>query len=221
MHAMRSFFQRHLDPSSRIGEAMFGLIMALGIIGAVRLGSAEASSRQLFLDVLGCNVAWGIVDGVMFVMLALFERGRKARIVRSVLSTPNDDAIERIHLELGDRLEPLTTPDERRQIYQWVLNLAKRTSREEPRIQREDILGGIAVGSLILVMTLPILVPFVLFSNPVVAVRLSNLITLALLFWLGLWWAAAVGAPPVRTSLMVTSVGLGLVLVLLTIALGG
>ena len=77
------------------------------------------------------------------------------------------------------------------------------------------------MGSLILVMTLPILVPFVLFSNPVVAVRLSNLITLALLFWLGLWWAAAVGAPPVRTSLMVTSVGLGLVLVLLTIALGG
>ncbi len=217
---MRTFIQRHLDPSARVGEAMFGLIMALGITGAVRLGSAEASSWQLFVDVLGCNVAWGVVDGVMFVMLALFERGRKARIIRSVLSTPNDDgAIERIHLELGERLEPLTTPDERRQIYQWVLNLVKRTRREEPRIQREDILGGIAVGSLILMMTLPILVPFLLFSNPMVAVRLSNLITLALLFWLGVWWAAAVGAPPVRTSLMVTSVGLALVL--LTIALGG
>ena len=131
---MRAFIQRHLDPATRLGEVLFGLIMALGITGAVRLGIEEADNRELLIAVLGCNLAWGVVDGVMFAMLALFERGRKARIVNGVLSAPTEEvALERIGEEFGDRLEPLTTPDERQQIYRWMLDVARRTDREPPR----------------------------------------------------------------------------------------
>lgn len=217
---MRAFVQRHLDPASRIGEAMFGLIMALGILGAVRLGQSEATCRELLIDVLGCNVAWGVVDGVMFALLALFERGRRARIVKGVLRAPSDEAaVELIHGELGARLEPLTSPEERAQIYRWVLDIARRAKHEAPRMHREDILGGIAVALLILAMTLPIIVPFLLFSDPAIAVRLSNTIALGLLFWLGCWWGRTVGANPYRIAVGVTCVGL--ILVLFTIALGG
>ncbi len=217
---MRAFIQRHLDPATRVGECLFGLIMALGITGAVRLGTNETSSHQLFVAVLGCNVAWGVVDGVMYVMLALFERSRKSRIVNCVVTAPDDAAaIEFIRAELGTRLEPLTTPEERQQLYQWVLELARRANREPPRIRREDILGGIAVGIMVLFATLPILVPFILLSNADVAVRCSNLIALGMLFWLGFWWARAVGANPYRISAGVAAVGI--ILVLITILLGG
>ncbi len=217
---MRSFIQRHLDPATRLGEILFGLIMALGITSAVRLGIEKADSRELFFAVLGCNLAWGVVDGVMFAMLALFERGRKARIVNGVLSAPTEEAaLERISKEFGDRLEPLTTPEERGQIYRWMLELARRTDREPPRLHRDDILGGIAVACIILLATLPILVPFLVVSNPTFAARLSNLIALALQFWLGCWWGRTVGANPLRVGAGVTCVGV--ILVLITIALGG
>lgn len=217
---MRAFIQRHLDPSTRLGEVLFGLIMALGITGAVRFGLAKANNRELFIAVLGCNIAWGVVDGVMFAMLALFERGRKARVVNAVLNAPTDEAaLERIHVELGKRLESLTTLEERGQVYRWVLELARRSKLEPPRMHREDILGGIAVGMLILLATMPVVLPFLMVSNATTAVRTSNLITLVMLFGIGWWWGRVVGANPLRIGAGVT--GVGLTLVLITIALGG
>ena len=128
-------------------------------------------------------------------------------------------ALERIHAELGDRLEALTTAEDRDQFYQCVLEVARRSQFEQPRILRKDILGGIAVGLLILVATLPILVPFLLVSNATTAVRLSNLITLVMLFGIGWWWGRVVGANPLRIGAGVMAFGLALVLI--TIALGG
>lgn len=217
---MQAFIQRHLDPGRRLNEVLFGLIMALGITGAVRFGLEQANNRELLIAVLGCNIAWGVVDGVMYVMVMLFERGRKTRIVNAVFSAPTDDvALQRIHEELGPRLESLTTPDERAQLYRWVLDLARQSQREQPRILRTDILGGIAIGLLILVATLPVAVPFLLFSNVTIAVRVSNLVTLVMLFGIGWWWGRTVGANPLRIGAGVA--GIGLTMVLITIALGG
>ena len=217
---MIKFIRRHLEPSTRLGEVLFGLIMALGITGAVRFGLAKANNRELFIAVLGCNIAWGIVDGVMFAMLALFERARKTRIVDAVRIAPTDEAaLDGIHKELGTRLESLLTPAERGQVYRWVLDLARRSEREHPRIQRADILGGLAVGLVILLATLPIVVPFLLFSNPTIAVQVSNTITLIMMFGIGWWWGRMVGTNPLHIGAGVA--GIGLILVLITIALDG
>jgi len=217
---MVSFIRRNLDASTRLGEVLFGLIMALGITGAVRFGLADAHNRELFIAVLGCNIAWSIVDGVMFVLLSLFERGRRARIVNVVLNADTDQAaIEGIQKELGNRIEPLMTPSECDQVYRWVLDQARRTKFEQSRIRREDILGGIAVGTLILVATLPAVLPFLLFSNPNISVRISNTITLIMMFAIGWWWGRTAGTSPYHTGAAVA--GVGLVLVLITIALGG
>jgi len=217
---MRDFINRHVDPSTRLGEVLFGLIMALGITGAVRFGLAEANNRQLFIAVLGCNIAWGIVDGVMFAMLALFERGRKARIVKAALNAPTDQAaFEAIHQEIGERLEPLMTSAERDQVYRWVLDQARRSTREEPRLLRKDLFGAVSVGTLILAATCPIVIPFLVISSPTTAVRISNTITVLMMFGIGWWWGRTVGTNPLKSGLGVASIGF--VLVLTTIALGG
>jgi len=217
---MVGFIRRHLDPSTRLGEVLFGLIMALGITGAVRFGLADAHNRQLFIAVLGCNIAWGIVDGFMFAMLALFERGRRARIVSVAQNAASDEAaLEVIRKELDEGLEPLMASAERSQVYRWVLDQARRSELKPPRIQRDDILGGIAIAVLILVATLPAVLPFLLFSNPTTSVRISNSIILIMMFGIGWWWGRMVGASPFYTGAGVT--GVGLALVLITIALGG
>jgi VIT1/CCC1 family predicted Fe2+/Mn2+ transporter len=217
---MRSFFDRYLDPADRLGEVLFGLIMALCITGAVRLGREEADSRALLVGILGCNLAWAIVDGVMYVLTALFERGRQTRLARDVKNAPTEEAaLQHIAGELDDPLLSLTTEEERGQIHRWVLEIVRRGDPAPARVKREDLLGGAAVALAILLATLPVLVPFLVVGDPNVAVRLSNAIAVTELFLLGAWWGKVVGVDPLRNASGLTLVGV--LLVLVTIALGG
>jgi len=217
---MRAFFHRNLDPADRLGEILFGLIMALGFTGAVRLGLEEADNHALFIGIFGCNLAWAIVDGVMFVLTQLFDRGRHTRLGRDVLNAPSEHvALRRIGEEIDNPLLALATPEEREQIHRRVLELLRRVKPEQPSVRREDLMGGVAVGLIILFATLPVVVPFLVVSSPALAVRLSHLIALIELFLLGAWWGGMVGGNPLRIAAGLTLVGV--VLVLITIVLGG
>lgn len=217
---MRAFIQRHLDPAGRLGEVLFGLIMALGFTGAVRLGHEEADNYALFVGIFGCNLAWAIVDGVMYVMTELFERGRKARLAREVASARSEEAaLEQIAAELEGPLMALAKPEERRQFYRWVLAVVRREQFEPARIHREDLLGGAAVALVILLATFLVVAPYLLVPDPNVAVRISHSIALILLFLLGARWAQLVGGNWFRIASGLTL--FGVVLVLITIALGG
>src|SRR5512139_3722884 len=147
---MHDFLQRYLDPADRLGEILFGLIMALGFTGAVRLGHEAADNRALFIGIFGCNLAWAIVDGVMYVLTALFERGRKARLFRQVLHAPDEEtALQRIGDELDGPLMDLTTPEERGELHRWILAIVRREKPETLKMRRGDLLGGVAVALLI------------------------------------------------------------------------
>jgi len=217
---VRAFLHRHLDPSDRMGEILFGLIMALGFTGAVRLGREEADNMALFIGIFGCNLAWAIVDGVMFVLTEVFERGRRARATCDVLAAPNEEAaLQRIDDELGGPLLALTTRQEREQVLLRLLELIRGMKPEQPSVRRKDLLGGLAVGLIILLATLPVVIPFLILRDPNIAVRLSNLVALTQLFLLGAWWGRMVGGSSLRIAGGLTLVGV--VLVLITIMLGG
>jgi VIT1/CCC1 family predicted Fe2+/Mn2+ transporter len=217
---MRSFIKRHLEPVERLGEVLFGLIMALGIIGAVRLEQDEPENRALFIGIFGCNLAWAIVDGVMFVLTTNFQRGSKARLMRDVQAAPTETAaLARIAEELGGPLMQLTTDAERAQLYGSVLNIIRRGVPEESQWQAKDFLGAAAVALIIMIATFPVVLPYLIVSNPYHAVRISQWIALAELFWLGLWWGRMVGRNPILLAAGLTLVG-G-ILVIVTILLGG
>lgn len=217
---MRKFFHKHLEPADRLGEVLFGLIMALGFTGAVRLGREEADNLALFIGIFGCNLAWAIVDGVMFVLTKLFERGRQSRTARDVLAAPNEEfALQRIEDELGGPLLALTSHEERRQILRRGLELLRNSKPEQPKVRREDLFGGLAVGLVIIFATLPVVIPFLVFRAPNTAVRISNVVALTQLFLLGMWWGKMVGGNSLRIAAGLTTVGV--LLVLVTMALGG
>jgi VIT1/CCC1 family predicted Fe2+/Mn2+ transporter len=215
------FIRRYLDPAGRLGEILFGLIMALGVTGAVRLGVQEADNRELFIGIFGCNLAWAIVDGVMYVLTALFERGRRTRLIREVLHAQSEEvALAHIGKELdGPLFLELTTPEERERLHRWILTILRRENRTALRLERDDVLGGVAAGLVIVLATFPIVVPYLVMSNPRHAVTCSHVIALTLLFLLGARWGQLVGGSPIRIASGLTL--LGMVLVLVTIALGG
>src|SRR4051794_18412376 len=123
---MRKLIQRYLSPADRLGEVLFGLIMALGFTAAVRLGRAEADNRELVIGIFGCNLAWAIVDGLMYIMSAMFERGRTARLKREVRAAKTEPAaLACIGREMDQRLELVTTDDERDKLHRWILEIVR------------------------------------------------------------------------------------------------
>src|SRR5262245_16769597 len=140
---MRAFIQRNLGAADFLGEALFGLIMALGFTGAVRLGHEEADSRALFVGILGCNIAWAVVDGVMYALTEPFERGRRARLGRDALAASSEaESLRIIGGELDDAMGHLTTPEQRVELAPGILAHLKTHGSAMPKLQRPDVMGG-------------------------------------------------------------------------------
>ena len=65
-----------LDPIDRISEVLFGLFMVLTFTGTLSvLDSGREQVRDMLVAAVGCNLAWGFVDGVMFVLRNLVGLG--------------------------------------------------------------------------------------------------------------------------------------------------
>ena len=71
---------RLLDPLDRVSEILFGLIMAVTIVGSLSIATAgHTEVRAVLIGALGCNVAWGLVDAVMYVLRGVAERARQGQ----------------------------------------------------------------------------------------------------------------------------------------------
>lgn len=211
--------ERVLDPVSRVSEILFGLIMALTF--TCTLSAAEAGReevRTLLFGAIGCNIAWGLVDAVMYLMNALTGRGRELVTIRAVRGATSP---EQAHGIIRDALPPMMTSalsaTDLERIRRGALDLIRLPAT--PRLNREDWLGAVAVFLLVVLSTFPVVIPFIIFSNVALAMRASNAVAIALLFASGYMLARYGGFHPWRTGL--SMVVLGVALVAITIALGG
>ena len=79
--------QRLLDPVDRISEILFGLIMAVTIVGSLSIATAgQDEVRTVLIGALGCNVAWGLVDAVMYVVRTATENARLRELGQRIRS---------------------------------------------------------------------------------------------------------------------------------------
>ena len=220
---MRDFATQHLDPGSHMGEALFGLIMTLTFtLGADLVIQEEGreGTRQMLIGILGCNLAWGIIDGVLYVLACAFERGRVQRIGYEVRKARNPDQARRLVAgELDELLAPLTDPQQRDALYSAIVQRVKTEPTLPEPITREDLLAGLESGLLVFSCSIPAVLPFLVFDQPQVALRVSNTILLALMYYLGYRHARHTLAKPWIAGFVFLLAGL--FLVVLTIRLGG
>lgn len=213
---------RNLDPLDTLAELIFGLLMVLTFtLGARLLGPDElADGRELLIAAIGCNIAWGIIDGFLFLLGRVFERRRIASIF-AALATSGDDAtgLDALRNELGNELVELGNVDDRERFYASIAAAARRHPLPKMRVTRGDISGALLVFLLVVATAIPAALPFLVVSDPYLALRLSNAILVGLLFLAGYWWGKHIGASPLLAGALIMSIGV--VLVLIAIPLGG
>jgi len=213
---------RHLDPADTLGELIFGLIMVLTFtIGARLLGEEESTDgRQLLIAAIGCNLAWGIIDGFLYVLGQVFERRRLASLLQAVRQERDETAaVAAIRGELDGDLTSLAGPQERDRFYASISAAARARPAGPVKITAGDLRGAALVLCLVLATAVPAALPFLLIQDGLVALRVSNFLLVGLLFVVGFLWGRHVGSRPLVAGLLIMSIGLALVLV--AIPLGG
>ncbi|MGB7276422.1 MAG: VIT family protein [Pseudolabrys sp.] len=193
--------------------------MVLTVTGATSVVTADRTEIQtMLIAALGCNVAWGIIDAGMYLMARLAEQGSNALLLREVRGTADR---ERAHRTIADALPPLLAsifqPSQLDLIREGIRRLPETETR--PRLTRRDWLGALGVCILVILSTLPVVIPFLILGNAQTALRVSNVIAVVSLFFCGVIFARYAGLRPWPTGL--TMVVVGAALVGIAIALGG
>jgi hypothetical protein len=211
--------RRILEPVERLSEILFGLIMVLTFTGSLSVAEAGREDvRAMLVGALGCNIAWGIIDGILYLMGRLGELGRDLATFKAIRAT-TDPAEAR--LLIAGALPPVVAgvlrPEELGQLHQRLQQLPAPPPQQH--LQRNDWLGALGVFLLVFLSTFPVVIPFIVMNRAGPALRVSNTIAIALLFVTGYIFGRLTGRQPVWLGCGM--VLLGVVLVGITIALGG
>ena len=210
---------RVLDPIDRVSEVLFGLFMVLTFTGTLSvLDSGRDEVRSMLVAAIGCNIAWGFVDGVMYVLRNLVSRGRTARLLRAVRGASEPALAHRlIGQEIGGLSGALDSAGIER-VRRWIVELPPHAG-PAARVTALDLRGAVGVFLLVFLSTFPVVLPFVFIADPGVAKRVSAAVAIGMLFLCGYAWGRYADLKPWRTGLVM--VVLGLVVEAIVIALGG
>jgi hypothetical protein len=225
------FLGRLLDPIDRLSETIYSVLVLLTFTLAyriIRLGADPMSppdsvqySNDLLIAALGAIFAWGVIDGLMYILMEVFQRGERHRLLHLLQGAENDaERVDTLADELDYILEPITDETEREQLYQSMLRHLRTAQPQPIGFKREDFTGALGTLVVAVIAVIPSLIPLVVLRhNYDLAIRVSNVISFIVLFHAGYSWGAYTGVNPWRTGL--TLITAGVTMVAVAIPLGG
>src|SRR5690349_9652169 len=218
-----SIRSRWLDPTSSLGEVMFGLIMTLTFtLGAGIIIDEEGreGAKELLIALIGCNIAWGVIDGALYLAGQMFDRGRMRRVGQAVRSAPDESTgAGLVSDELDEIFEGVMKPEERQALFTRIASNVRAKPPGENKVSKADFMGAWVSFWLVVLASLPAAIPFLIWDDARFALRVSNGILLAFLFLTGFHWAKQTLGKPWLVGF--TFLAIGFALVAMAIALGG
>jgi len=201
-----------------------GVIMVLVMIGYLKFSLAQEGfefKKIMILVPLGGTAAWGIIDGIMYVLLNLRERGRKSKLLSLIKSYKNEnDAFALLKNEFASPFFDLLDKETQMSIYREIVKRLTEVTVEKPKGISKNDLRIVATTFLIVISAgIPLVIPFIFLNDVWLAIRISHIIGLVMLFCIGYWWAKLASRHKIRSAIGLTL--LGVVIVGMTQALHG
>jgi hypothetical protein len=211
--------KRILEPMERITEVLFALIMVLTFTCSFSVaGAGREEVRTMLIGALGCNLAWGIIDAVFYLMSSFSAQGQgilRLRVLRE------DSSPAQAHRIIAHALPPVVSSVLSSSDFESMRQKLNRLRDLPPcpRFRKDDWLGALAVFLIVVLATLPVIFPFALIENARRALRVSNGIAIGMLFLTGYAFGRCSSHRPLRMA--AAMVILGGAMVAITISLGG
>ena len=198
---------RVLDPIERASEVIFGLLMAMTFIGSLSAATAGREEvRTMMFTALGCNLAWGLADAVMYLVRTATNRTRNRTFVARVRAEPDAARGRALVKEaLPNGIAEAAGPEGLDAIHRNIN--APSAPDLRPTLSGTDFKGAFGVFLLVVGATFPVVIPFMFFDQAALAIRVSNGVAVAMLFiagevlghyagarrWHGGFWMAVTG----------------------------
>ena len=210
--------KRSLDSVDRFSEIIFGLIMVLAFTCSFSVAEGgQQEVRQMLVAALTCNVAWGLVDGVMYVLTSIAERARRTLVLQGIRAADPATARAIVLAALPEGMTAITDAVEADRMVERFRAMPE-PARRSP-VSMADLRGALQSSAIVVLATLPPTIPFLIVEDAARALRISNGVAVACLFLAGWSLGKATG---VRAWLLgFAMVVLGSSLVAITVALGG
>jgi VIT1/CCC1 family predicted Fe2+/Mn2+ transporter len=213
-----------LDPIDALFTIFFSILFALlftlsyaVLIYRQALGPvlSGGDGRDLFLAILGAVAAWGIIDGVLYALGEVLGRRERYRLLQYVQTSENEeDAATAIADELDFILKPITSDEQRHALYHDMLTYLRQAEPQPIRLQRDDVVGAVATAALSILVVLPSLLPLLLLpDNFTMAIYISNVVSIVVIFATGYSWGIHTSTSPWKTGLLMASVCLAMVVI--------
>jgi hypothetical protein len=207
-----------LNPVERISEILFGLIMALTFTCTLSIIESDRGDvKDMLTGAIGCNIAWGLVDAVMYLLMTITEKGHD-RMIFNFVRKP--DVVEKAHRFIADSMPAsiasVMKSEELESIRQRLLKIPEPSSH---RLNLKDFKIALGLFILVFLSTLPVAIPFVLIENIQSTIRASNCIAIIMMFICGWILGKYAGRNRLVMGLLMSLTGIFLVLI--TISLGG
>jgi VIT1/CCC1 family predicted Fe2+/Mn2+ transporter len=218
----RRLAERYLSPSERLTEVIFGIIMALTVTSSLRLALGTSASARVTIatTTLGNNLAWGIVDAVIYLLVIIFERHRERQLVQKIKrSKDKATAINSVRRDLKDTLVEVMPKTAREHVYEHIAEVLERSKPEKVKLTRKDLLGALASFALVFSVAIPIVLPYLLLPNKVEIIYSTDIIAIGLLFLVGYLWAQYTNWNKFLTGFIFVLIGV--VISVVTVFLGG
>ena len=227
---LSNFVGEFLDPIDALFTIFYGILFALvftlsyGVLiyrGVISSSFAGGYGQELFFTILGAVTAWGIIEGVVYVVSEVLARRERYRLLQYVQTSDNEEeATTAISDELDFILDPITTKEQRHALYRDIRVYLGQAQPQPIGVKREDVIGALATLVLYVVAVLPSLLPLLMLpDSTATAIRISNVVSFIVVFGTGYVWGIHTDTNPWKTGLLLSSVCFAMVLV--AVLLGG
>jgi len=198
---------------------LFGLIMVLTFMCSLDIATAgNIKVQTMLIGALGCNLAWGIVDGGLYLLARINERGGNILTLRAIRQAPDPEIARRVIADaLPPELASILPVEQLELMWQKLQQLPEPLER--PRLTKRDWIGALGLCLLSFLATFPVVVPFIFLSDAKLALRVSYAIAIVMLFCCGCAFGYHSGLPPWAAGLSMVAIGCALVSI--AVALGG
>jgi hypothetical protein len=208
-----------LSTDDRVSEILTGIIMILTYTCTISVIKSDNSS---VIDLLAAGIsstaAWGFIDAVMYLFMTMIERSHNLTFLNFVQKSKDSAKISQsIRDELPEVISKLMLPDEIEKLREKLQKLP-----ELPKIHRLKFSDYKKAGEIFLLVffaTIPVSVPFIIINDLNIAIRVSNIIAIVMMFFCGRALGKFAGRN--RFLLGIKTSLIGIVLVAGTMALGG
>lgn len=208
-----------IGTEDRISEILYGLIMALTFTCTISITKSDQTSvNDMLYGVLCCSTAWGLIDAVMYILMAKTDKFRGLTIIKFVRNSKNTvKSCQFITDALPSAIANVLEPEEVEKIRLRIKQLPEFKIPRREKIK--DYIAAIEIFFLVLLATFPVAVPFIFIDDLEIALRISNGIAVVMMFFCGWGLGKYAGTHPFYSGIIMCL--FGTFLVLITIALGG